>query len=321
VLVKHFRNPLNRGSLKDATISQEGSNPLCGDRVRIDLQINGRVVSDARFTANACALCVAAASVLTELVKGAPLDEVDTLTVDDLLRSLDAQVPAARVNCIRLPLTVMHTGVMLYRRASGLPEAARARPVAVIILAAGMARRFGAQKLLAPFAGSNVLRTVVDSMTRAAVEHVIVVSGPDGEALKAACAGVSLTWARNDEPGKGMSASIVRGIEALPPNVGAAIVALGDQPTVSSQVVDRLVATWRGGGGPIVAPRYRGVRGNPVLFDRAMFGALRFLQGDRGARDLLESEPNRVIMVDMPEAPPLDVDTLSDYDELLRRAR
>lgn len=114
-ILEHFRRPQNQGPLADATISQEGTNPLCGDRVRIELRLDGDVVSDAKFSANACAVCVASASILTGLVKRAPLDEVETLTSEDLLRALDASLPSARLACVSLPLTVMHTGVMLYR--------------------------------------------------------------------------------------------------------------------------------------------------------------------------------------------------------------
>ncbi len=119
VLIEHFRHPRNQGALPHPTISQEGTNPLCGDRVRIELRLEGDVVSEARFTANACAICVASASMLTDLVRHAPLDEVETLMVDDIVRALDARVPAARMNCIRLPLTVMHGAVNLYRRSAG----------------------------------------------------------------------------------------------------------------------------------------------------------------------------------------------------------
>jgi nitrogen fixation NifU-like protein len=115
-LIDHFRNPRNKGALASPTISQEGTNPLCGDRVRIELRLADDMVREAAFSANACAICVASASMLTDLVRNAPLDEVETLLVDDILRALDAQVPHARMNCVRLPLTVMHTAVLLYRR-------------------------------------------------------------------------------------------------------------------------------------------------------------------------------------------------------------
>jgi molybdenum cofactor cytidylyltransferase len=193
--------------------------------------------------------------------------------------------------------------------------------VAAIVLAAGKARRFGAQKLLAPFGESTVVRTVVDIIRTAGVEFVVVVGGPGGEAVRAAVGGSPVIWAENPAPERGMSSSVATGLEALPPNVGAALMVLGDQPTVSVQVVERLLAAWREGGGPVVAPRYRGLRGNPVLFDAALFGALGSLVGEHGARDFIAADPARVLMVDVAEAPPMDIDTPSDYDELLRRQR
>lgn len=115
-LLEHFRKPKNRGVLRHPTITQEGSNPLCGDRVRIEMLVEQGIVVDAKFTANACAICVAAADVLTGLVQNAPLDEVETLSVTDLLRALAAEIPHGRMNCVRLPLTVMHGGTQLYRQ-------------------------------------------------------------------------------------------------------------------------------------------------------------------------------------------------------------
>lgn len=321
ILVDHFRHPRNRGTMKYPTVSEEGANRLCGDRVRIELRLDGTQVAEAMFSANACALCVAAASVLTELATGAPLDEVDTLTVDDLLRTLGAEVPDARLNCIRLPLTVLHAGVMLHRRVNHLPAADRSRPVAAIVLAAGRAKRFGAQKLLAPYGTSTVVRTVVDTVRTAGVDYLVVVGGPGGDAVRASVGGPSVIWAENLEPERGLSSSVATGLAAVPPNVGAALVVLGDQPTVSVHVLQRVVAAWREGGGPVVAPRYRGLRGNPVLFDSAMFGVLGALVGEHGARDLIASDPSRVTMVDVAEPPPMDIDTPSDYDELLRRGR
>lgn len=117
-LLDHFRRPRNQGAMRAPTISEEGANPLCGDRVRIELRVEGGMVAEARFTANACAICVAAASMLTELVRGAPVEEVGTLTVDDVVRALSATVPAMRMNCLRLPLTILHAAVLRLERAA-----------------------------------------------------------------------------------------------------------------------------------------------------------------------------------------------------------
>jgi nitrogen fixation NifU-like protein len=124
-LLQHFRAPTNRGTVRNASIKQEGTNPLCGDRVRIEMLVENDVVVDAKFSANACAICVAATDVLTGLVQRAPLDEIETLTVTDLLRALEAEIPSARMNCVRLPLTVMHGGVQLFRLHGADPQDSR----------------------------------------------------------------------------------------------------------------------------------------------------------------------------------------------------
>lgn len=115
-ILEHYRRPHNLGAMEAPTMSEEGANPLCGDRVRIQLRLDGDIVLAASFTANACAVCVASASVLTDLVQGAPLDEVETLTIDDLVRTLDARLPKTRIACVSLPLTIMHAAVDMYRR-------------------------------------------------------------------------------------------------------------------------------------------------------------------------------------------------------------
>jgi nitrogen fixation NifU-like protein len=115
-ILEHFRKPRNRGALPGAQVSQEGHNPLCGDRVRIELLLDGDVIENARFTANACAVCVAAASVMTELIRGAPLEDVASLTLPEVLAALEADLPSARLACARLPLTVLHTALTLHER-------------------------------------------------------------------------------------------------------------------------------------------------------------------------------------------------------------
>lgn len=118
-VLEHFRRPRNRRAMVSPTVSQEGSNPLCGDRIRMEVQLDGDMVTDAAFTANACALCVAAASVLTELVRGAPLEDIQSLTVSDLMGQLKSDIPAARMACVKLPLTVLHTGLQIHALRAG----------------------------------------------------------------------------------------------------------------------------------------------------------------------------------------------------------
>jgi molybdenum cofactor cytidylyltransferase len=191
--------------------------------------------------------------------------------------------------------------------------------VAAIVLAAGRARRFGAQKLLAPFGGGTVLRSVVERLRASNVTRIVVVTGDRADELRAALAGLDVEWAANPNPARGMSSSIVAGLGAVRGASEAALIALGDQPTIDTSVVDRMIDLWQSGNRPVVAPRCK--RGNPVLFDRALFEELQQLEGDRGARDFLEAHAAHVGVVDVDALPPLDVDTPGDYDTLLRATR
>jgi nitrogen fixation protein NifU and related proteins len=119
VVLEHFRRPRNRGPLAGADASAEGANPLCGDRVRVELRAERGTVADARFTADACALCVASASLLTERVRGMRLDAVPSVDERWLFASLEGEPPAARRKCATLPLDTLH------RAAASLASAAQ----------------------------------------------------------------------------------------------------------------------------------------------------------------------------------------------------
>jgi nitrogen fixation protein NifU and related proteins len=107
VVLEHFRHPRNRRLLESPDVSVEGANPLCGDRIRLELRIASGAITAAGFTADACALCVAAASLLTERLGGMRLDEVGRLPDAMMGDLLGGDVPAAREKCALLPLTTL----------------------------------------------------------------------------------------------------------------------------------------------------------------------------------------------------------------------
>ena len=84
-MLEHARNPRNRGQLHAPSASQDGTNMSCGDRIRIELDIDGDVITNARFTAKACSICVASASALTELVRGARARGLRAANGDEML--------------------------------------------------------------------------------------------------------------------------------------------------------------------------------------------------------------------------------------------
>jgi nitrogen fixation NifU-like protein len=107
VIRERWRRPRFRGELADATVSAEDVNPLCGDRVRIQLRLEDGQVRAARFTGDSCAICSASADVVAELVEGHPRSEATALQVSDILEILKTDVRPTRMRCVTLPLTVL----------------------------------------------------------------------------------------------------------------------------------------------------------------------------------------------------------------------
>ena len=108
VVLEHFRRPRNRRALENANASSEGANPLCGDRIRVQLRVEGEIIRDAAFTADACAICIASASVLTEAVRGLSRGEVRAMDAAWLELALEGAPPPGRAKCAALPLETLH---------------------------------------------------------------------------------------------------------------------------------------------------------------------------------------------------------------------
>ena len=146
--------------------------------------------------------------------------------------------------------------------------------IVALVLAAGAARRFGSQKLLQPVRGEPLVRAAVDRVVAAGPEQTIVVVGHDAPGVRHALAGLPVTIVENPHPEQGLSSSLRAGLAMVPSNAVAVLVTLGDQPIDRDEVFPALVARFGGDEAPIVAPRYQGVQGLPVLFARAVFPEL-----------------------------------------------
>jgi nitrogen fixation NifU-like protein len=101
-ILEHYRHPHNFGVLEDPTASFEGSNPLCGDRITMQLTVEDGVVTDIGFTGRGCAISQASASLLTDEIKGKPVDEVAGFAATDLLELLGIEISPARLKCAML---------------------------------------------------------------------------------------------------------------------------------------------------------------------------------------------------------------------------
>src|SRR5262245_21483438 len=118
-LLDHFRNPRNYGSLPSPDTAYEEFNPLCGDRVRIELKISDNRIAEARFVGDGCAICIAAASLLTELVLGVEIAPGALISDEELLASLKSDIKSSRMKCALLPLEALRSCVRLYFQSSG----------------------------------------------------------------------------------------------------------------------------------------------------------------------------------------------------------
>jgi len=111
VLLDHYRNPRNWGTIEDADISHEEGNATCGDVVRIDLKISDNVIEKVAVSGKGCAISQASASILSEMIKGRDLEEVKRIGMEDLLREIGVKLTPIRIKCAVLPLKVLKTGV------------------------------------------------------------------------------------------------------------------------------------------------------------------------------------------------------------------
>lgn len=111
VLLDHFRHPRNYGSLAAPDVSHEEFNPLCGDRIRIELKLDQTTITAAGFKGDGCAISTAAASLLTELVTGKQLEAVAAISDEQLISALESNIQPTRRQCALLPLEALRAGL------------------------------------------------------------------------------------------------------------------------------------------------------------------------------------------------------------------
>ena len=106
-ILEHYRRPHNFGVLDGATISQEGANPLCGDRITLQLRVRDGVIDGVGFTGRGCAISQASASLLTDEIKGKPIESAAGMSADDVLELLGIEISPARMKCALLSLETL----------------------------------------------------------------------------------------------------------------------------------------------------------------------------------------------------------------------
>lgn len=193
-------------------------------------------------------------------------------------------------------------------------EKAKLLSVGALLLAAGQARRMGKDgphKLLAEFDGVPLVRRVAEMLLASQAAPVVAVTGHRREEVEAALSGLDIRGQFNPDYPSGMASSLVTGFSAPELASGdGVLVMLGDMPGVTAKHVNMLVSAFReAGGGVVVRSVSEGKRGNPIILPRIAYDAVLRLEGDVGARAIIENSGLSVIDVDIGPAAHLDVDT------------
>ncbi len=190
------------------------------------------------------------------------------------------------------------------------------RRVAAIVLAAGDSRRMGkANKLLAKFSGTPLIRHVVERVLLSDVCHVAVVTGHESADVSNTLRDLAVETVYNGDYVQGMGGSVACGVQSLSYDIEGALICLGDMPWVGPQAINEIIACLDPeNGADICVPVFKGQRGNPVLWGRRFFPELSALVGKTGGRQLLARFADHVREIETASRGVLmDIDTPEDF--------
>jgi molybdenum cofactor cytidylyltransferase len=196
-------------------------------------------------------------------------------------------------------------------------------PTAGIILAAGSATRMGHQKLLIEVQGRPIIQWVLKAALMSMLDSVVVVLGFEAERVQMAISGElgefpgRIQVIINSNYEEGMAESIKAGLLAVQMDYPSVMFILGDQPLVSTPLIDALLSRFWSSNKEICAPVFRGRRGHPVVFGRSLYPEILKLRGDVGARSLIGSHHDEFLPLEVEDGDCLfDVDTENDLMRL-----
>ena len=194
------------------------------------------------------------------------------------------------------------------------------RRVTAVVLAAGESRRMGRNKLLLPWGDTTVLGRTLAHVAASSVADGVVVTGHDRHEVEKVASQRDLTTLFNEDYRTGMLSSVQAAIRSLPPATEGALVMLGDQPLVPARLIDALLQANAASPSGLVAPAFKGRRGNPVIIDRRYFVELLALPPEAAPRALLQSHPDDLLLVEVEDDAILhDLDRPEDYERLRPR--
>lgn len=184
-----------------------------------------------------------------------------------------------------------------------------------IVLAAGAGERFGSTKQLAQYRGETLVRHAVGLAQQVCGPRSVLVCGADWRRVYSSCGRLAGFMVRNERYRDGMSSSIAAGVRAVADAAEAVMLLLTDQPLITDEHLRNLQRHWCENPDAIVATSYAGVTGPPVIFPAAFFSELTSLEGDTGARAVLQANRERVRRIAF-EPAAVDIDRPADLDLL-----
>jgi len=189
--------------------------------------------------------------------------------------------------------------------------------IAGIIMAAGLSRRFGGNKLLVPLAGKPLIVWTVEAALASRLNRVVVVLGHDHAAVGATIAGLvaagRVTTVVNEAYREGQSRSVIAGLDAVRGRCSGAMFLVADQPLLTAGIIDALIAAHVRKATGICLPTHDGERRNPVIFAERFFPDILALTGDLGARAVIDAHPEAVTAVAFADDTPFrDIDRPKD---------
>jgi molybdenum cofactor cytidylyltransferase len=189
-----------------------------------------------------------------------------------------------------------------------------------IILAAGRSQRMGKNKLLLMFRGKPILQHVIDAAQQSSLSPLILVLGANSDAIRSQIdPGTSLV-VENPDFVCGYGSSLQVGLKQLSKPCAGAMFLLGDQPLLTTQTIEKLIAAFQEEPERWVAPSWKGQRGNPVITPASWFDRIFALKGDTGPREHLKDPAANLKLINVDDRGVIfDIDSPEDYEHLINR--
>ncbi|MEM6342478.1 MAG: nucleotidyltransferase family protein [Bacteroidota bacterium] len=186
-----------------------------------------------------------------------------------------------------------------------------------ILLAAGEASRMGKAKQLLQYQGQTLIHRAVLSLLHAPCDRIVVVLGAHADSIRPGLTHLPVKIIHNPNWQEGMSSSIKTGMTLVPENADAVMISLVDQPKVDANWLSQLLLARKRQEAKLVVTDYGHKMGVPALFSNPWLPALRSLQGEYGARELIRSNQDQALALSF-EGAAQDIDTPEDYQQLLQ---